>query len=274
LLGAADVNGDGLITYAELTGFVRLANQPVRNQLFRPAIVSRAPAGAGDVLVDLRDARVGSLAIGPAPAGAHQTLEDRAGVRWVDFHPGVAVSVRLILPRPPWSAEGFYLRSIAGFGEYAIPAGGDVRLADLSPQAPRALRRGALNDAFTHLFELPFDQAALDRIAFEPELGVEGQVTPATDLSRRPITKVAGVASIAAGGVSLGATVALLISASRLRDSADNASGVQRVTINEQIASRNRWATITGVGGAVLATLGAVVLIWRRRADDDSTTSP
>jgi hypothetical protein len=274
LLGAADVNGDGLVTYTELTGFVRMANQPVRNERFRPAIVSRAPTGTNDVLLDLRDARSGSLTIGPAPTGVHQMLEDRAGVRWADFHPGASVPVRLILPRPSWSADGFYLRSLAGSGEYAIPAGSDVRLADLAPQSPRALRRGALSDAFTHLFELPFDQAALDRLAFEPDLRTQVAAPPSTDLSRPPMTKMAGVGAVAAGGVSLGIAAALVVWASRLHSTADGASGVDRVAINEEIASRNRWATVTAIGGAALAVLGASLLMWRGHSANEPVPGP
>ena len=146
LMGPADANGDGLITYRELTGFVRLANRPVRNERFRPQIVSRVPAGGDDVLLDLREAHAGSLALGrrratgrdSAAPSSHLMLEDRAGIRWVDFHPGAASATRVILPHVSWNGPGFYLRSLATNAEYSVPAGADVDLAAAGAARTRA----------------------------------------------------------------------------------------------------------------------------------------
>src|SRR5262249_46623715 len=55
LLGGADTNGDGRITYAELAAFVRVANQAVRNGRYRPEILARAPVTGDDVLLDVSD---------------------------------------------------------------------------------------------------------------------------------------------------------------------------------------------------------------------------
>jgi hypothetical protein len=80
------------------------------------------------------------------------------------------------------------------------------------------------------------------------------------------MAKVMGVGAVTAGGVALGIGAALLVSASRLHDSTATASGIDRVTINEQIASRNRWAAVSALGGATLAAGGVGLLIWGGRA--------
>jgi hypothetical protein len=267
LLGPADANGDGRITYRELVGFVRLANRPVRNEKFRPQIVSRPPAGGEDTLLDLRDAGAGTLTLGAGPA-SHQMLEDRAGVRWADFHPSGAAPVRVLLPGASWNGPGFYLRALPDGAEYAVPAGHDVALADLAPQAPSLVRRGAIHDAFTHLFEIPFDEAALDHLPFELEPRDDGGADAPSGLEllrRRPAVRRAAVGATAAGMASLAVAAGLTISAVGLRDSADGKNGQQRVKINEEIDTRNRWAAITGIGGGVLTALGLGLLVWTRQ---------
>jgi hypothetical protein len=275
LMGPADANGDGLITYRELTGFVRLANRPVRNERFRPQIVSRVPADGDDVLLDLREAHAGSLALesptqtpGEAP-WSHLVLEDRAGVRWVDFHPGEAGGTRVILPRVSWNGPGFYQRSLATNAEYSVPAGGDVSLAELAPRAPSLLHRGAIHDAFTHLFELAFDQAALDGLPLDEELSERASEPPGTDLSAsshpRQIRKPAAIGAVVAGGASLATAGILAISSARLHDQAagSSTSGVDRARLNQEISMRNRWTGITGIGGAALFVAGIGLLVWR-----------
>lgn len=43
LRGAADVDGNGRITYAEMTVFIHIANRPVVNDLYCPKVFSSAP---------------------------------------------------------------------------------------------------------------------------------------------------------------------------------------------------------------------------------------
>lgn len=277
LMGPADANGDGLITYRELIGFVRLANRPVHNERFRPQIVSRVPSGGDDVLLDLREGHAGSVALGPppgaapdarAPSSSHLVLEDRAGVRWVDFHPGAARSTRVLLPHVSWNGPGFYLRSLATSTEYSVPAGADIDLAQLTPRALSLLHRGAIHDAFTHLFELAFDQAALDALPFEGDLDAQASPPPGADLSSQPawrrMRKPAAIGAVAVGVASLAAAGALAISGAHLHDQAarSTTSGVDRARLNQDIDTRNRWTAITGVGGAALTLAGAVVWYW------------
>jgi hypothetical protein len=51
LSGAADLDGDGRVTYAELRAFVRIAAAGVPNARFRPRIYARGPGGRDDEVV-------------------------------------------------------------------------------------------------------------------------------------------------------------------------------------------------------------------------------
>jgi len=45
LTGAADVDGDGRVSYAELAGFIEVANRRIPREMFRPRIFWRGPGG-------------------------------------------------------------------------------------------------------------------------------------------------------------------------------------------------------------------------------------
>lgn len=68
LSGAADLDGDGRVTYAELRAFVRIAAAGVPNPRFRPRIYARGPGGRDDEIVfeprAVGDAKKVSLAPG------------------------------------------------------------------------------------------------------------------------------------------------------------------------------------------------------------------
>ena len=119
LLGGADANGDGRITYTELAAFVRVANRAVRNDQYRPEILARAPSNGDDVLLDVRDARGGHVRFAAGMAG-RQVLEDGLGVRWADVHPGPRQNVTLALPAEPWGAHVLFVESLTDNTEYRV----------------------------------------------------------------------------------------------------------------------------------------------------------
>jgi hypothetical protein len=63
LYGAADADGDGRVSYAEIAAFVTRANQVIANDRYRPQVVARAPEGS-DTLIDLRARRDDGLRVG------------------------------------------------------------------------------------------------------------------------------------------------------------------------------------------------------------------
>src|SRR6185369_6871401 len=53
LTGAADADGDGLVSYREIAAFVLRANAAIVNEQYRPAVHAHPPNG-DDILLDLR----------------------------------------------------------------------------------------------------------------------------------------------------------------------------------------------------------------------------
>ena len=267
LLGGADANGDGRITYAELAAFVRVANQAVRNDRYRPEILARAPSNGDDVLLDVRDAVAGRVRFGAGLAG-RQVLEDGLGVRWADVHPGPLQNLTLALPAEHWGSHELFVESLASNTEYRVNQGADVDLARETAQPRSLLARGALHEAFALLFAVPFDVGAVTG-APAPDATVVS--SGGTDLgperpfwthkARRTTALATGAGGLAAMAVAGG----LAWSALGLRQDAENASGSRRAVLNDELAGRNAWIAGTLAGGVVLTASAAALLLWDRQ---------
>lgn len=153
LLGAADVDGDGAVTYAEAGAFVEAANSAIPDPKARLRVWSRPPAGRVDVpLVELSAFEsTPSLRIGPQRADRYH-VEDARGVRVADLHPSPEQPVRLALV----GQAPFFLRTAER--EARIPR--EPRRVDASELAfaPRAVgSRGSTDATFRQfLFQVPF----------------------------------------------------------------------------------------------------------------------
>jgi len=271
LFGAADADGDGMVTYPEIAAFVARANENIKGERYRPRVYARAPRD-GNLLLDLRGTRNNDLRLEGAAGAAHYMLEDGRGVRLVDFHGDGVTPVRLI--RPP--GEGpLYLRRLDDGSEQSVPrVDGPVMLATLQRTPTRAGSRGAALDAFNQLFVLAFDASAVDawtrqadeeRTVLETAARNRDAEIRQTNL-RRTLGKVAigtgVVAALAAGGFAL--------SAHNLHDDAP-ATESQRdaAARNDSITTRNRAAAGLLIGGAAVVGAG-LWLLWPRRSDTDA----
>jgi hypothetical protein len=98
LLGSADVNEDGRITYAEAAAFVGAANTSVPATWARLNVFYRPPPLQDDVpLIDMAAYRGSStLFIDPAHAGRYH-VEDARGVRVADVHSSPEQATRIHL---------------------------------------------------------------------------------------------------------------------------------------------------------------------------------
>ncbi|WP_257455160.1 hypothetical protein [Archangium lipolyticum] len=164
LLGAADANADGRITYRELEAFVSVASSAVPNPLFRPKVFARGPGLLEEaVLVDLRGVDAPGLEL-PVSEPVRVTLRDTSGLRWLDANKERGVALRLLLP--PRLASGMEVerrRPGVGTERYEVASaarGVVVRLEDLSPTPAPLAGRGA-QDQLRRLFDAPFGPAAL-----------------------------------------------------------------------------------------------------------------
>jgi hypothetical protein len=256
-----------LITYAELSAFVRVANQAVRNDKYRPDILARAPGNGDDVLIDLRDAVAGRVRFAAEMAG-RQVLEDGLGIRWADVHPGPRQHLTLALPAEPWGGGVLFVESLADDTEYRVNKGSVIDLARVAPRPRELLSRGALNEAFALLFTLPFDISALTA---PPES--DATVAPAGGLnvridgpSKGPTARsTAGMALAGASVTAFAAAAGIAWSAASLRHDAQNEDGAQRAALNDELGRRNLWTMGVLAGGALLAAAAATLLVLNRR---------
>jgi hypothetical protein len=169
LMGAADVNVDGKVTYREIAAFVRRANEAIPNRRYRPE-VSTVPPG-GDV-----DAVLAQLPAGPmvlemdVPTQGRSYVETETGLRLVDLHTGPGAPIQL---RLPVDVGGLFIEQVEGAGssatrEYRLaPHPGRILLSSLTPEASQVRARGAGHEAFLHLFARPFDVAAVTTFALD-----------------------------------------------------------------------------------------------------------
>lgn len=243
LYGAADLNGDGSITYAEIASFLDRANQAIVNEKYRPHVFARASAASAQLL-DLKSGLGRALTVDENFPSAHYLIEDQRGVRFVDFHNAKGRSFRLVRPG---GASPLYVRSLESGKELTVPAS-DESLALVASEFvdPRVAERGAAHQAFSLIFSLPFDQASEDLVV------VHRPSTPARPRSARKVVPwssgAVGVVGVAVGGL-------LLWDGFRLRNEAQNASQQRAAELNGGIHTRNVGAAVAfGVAGAALAT--------------------
>ncbi|HET9551521.1 MAG TPA: hypothetical protein VFP50_01000 [Anaeromyxobacteraceae bacterium] len=168
LLGAADANRDGRITYEELAAFVETASAGVRNPAYRPQVFARGPDGQDDrTFLDLAELRGPSVVVEPS-APIRLAGRDLDGLRWFDVFAEPGLPLRLWFPGGlTGRAELERLRVGDGGGpvlEERLRVGGEGdgpwQLATLSTAPPAAGSRGT-SDVFRDLFTRPFGPVAM-----------------------------------------------------------------------------------------------------------------
>jgi hypothetical protein len=210
LLGAADADRDGRVSYEELAAFVETAAAEIRNPQYRPRVYARGPDGeAGRSILELpRDRRLVLAVQEKDPV--RLAVRDREGLRWLDAHQEAGAPLDLWLPAslgPGLEVE----RLRAGGGRavearYALAGTSGDRVAlgalPLASGAPPE-SRGA-GEIFASLFARPFGPQAVEgwRVARgqaleeepePPEEGAPSAALQARPASRRPIALYASV---------------------------------------------------------------------------------
>ena len=255
LMGPADLDDDGRITFAELAAFVAAANARVKNPTIRITPYIRPPLGDPDLaLVDLSRTRFpAKLRIGSDITGkAH--LVDEHMVRYADFHKTHGEEFWLAVPR----AGRFVL--VHGEDEYVVPAHaqGDLALADLENRSRSILTaRGAGSAYFERtLFHQPYEQGwATNFLQRDWVNGLE-----VTRLVETPWYENTGAwVTVGAGAAALLTGVGLQLAANGKSDDAFAAPfAVDRLRLNGEVDDLQTSAWVMyGVGGA--AVLGGVL---------------
>jgi hypothetical protein len=157
LLGAADINRDGRVSYNEIRAFIEVANSAIRNERYRPSIFVRAPHDDGRApLLRTRRAGIPALTVPRNRAGRY-FLEDSNGVRLADMHTASSGAVTIAVPRD----THLYMHDLSRSVEYLVdPRPGQRQIVALPVRAASHRMKGAGNDAFQRIFTLPFSVPA------------------------------------------------------------------------------------------------------------------
>jgi hypothetical protein len=98
LMGAADANHDGRVSYEELAAFVSTAAAEIKNPLYRPKVFARGPNGDDDrTLFDLSQTHALTLTVDQS-SSLRLAVRDRDGLRWLDAHKEAGQVLELRLP--------------------------------------------------------------------------------------------------------------------------------------------------------------------------------
>jgi hypothetical protein len=224
LRGAADVDGDGRISYAELGAFLMTANQGIANARLRPDFAIRPPDGA------FSEVLFGWSAPATAILGAelgHVYAETATGERLLDGHAAAGQTFSVHLP----AARPIFVRTSDETREYVLADPAQTVVASLVPSAPSTAPRGALHAAFEQLFAAAFGPVNLSAFgAQQAEAERLLAIDHSRERSRRLTRRVVGGTAIAllAAGTALSAAAIAQYATGR-RDPQDERVRVNRV---------------------------------------------
>lgn len=168
LLGAADANADGAVSYMELAAFVDTATRDVRNPNMRPHVFARGPGAEPETpIVQLRSMeQVRRFALHERDP-LRLRVRDADGLLLLDAH--IEGDNPLTVALPDGWAESAVIERMgaqsggawAGNEVYPIPNHAEpVTLASLEHMRPRSTARGPA-EAFRALFATPYGPRAL-----------------------------------------------------------------------------------------------------------------
>jgi hypothetical protein len=266
LLGAADLDGDGRITYREAGAFVAAANERVTHTKARLDVYVHPPRRAPSRPLAVWSGGP-SLSI-ERPVAGHLWLEDERGVRIGEAHKSTEQPLTLaLIPR-----ERYYLTLGADEYTFTAPGQATVRFADLTRNAGPSLRaRGSIDDAFRRgLFAVPFGHASVEAYRFPAADAAVSEITGA-----RPSPSGLRTAGY---GLAIGAVVAGLTSAGCYLASNDAYHRFQRAETQD---AQSRWKSrtttydwLTTIGGvaALTSAAGAAALLYYDRSHARAVT--
>lgn len=163
LMGGADANGDGQVSYLELAAFVDTATSDVRNPNMRPHVFARGPGAKGAAPIANLQSMTAVRRFALSDSGPLRLrLRDPNGLTLVDAHSEGAEQLRLAVPES-WARGSVLERMTGGVSSalYGVPEpDGVVTLAALTPVAATSTGRGP-SETFEPLFSTPFGPSAL-----------------------------------------------------------------------------------------------------------------
>jgi hypothetical protein len=190
LSGAADVDGDGNVSYSELAGFVDQANARIARDTLRPHIFYRGPSGEATVAL-FAPAKAAGRRLVLGEGAMRLWIKSDTGERLLDLHKEKP-PMTLVLPGPANQSVSIYVeKQAAGYAdrpvvnEHDAPAGdGEIRLAEVASTKPKMLARG--DHLFMSLFSTPYGP-----LAYHAYLAARAaEAEPVFGVSDRDVTRM------------------------------------------------------------------------------------
>lgn len=157
LLGAADVDQDGQITYAEIEAYLVSANAGVANPRARINVYADPPEqNRSRRLVALADYKDATILQIPRKIGGRFYVEDARGLRYADFNVSASMATDIVLLHDPVDGRHYFLNT--GDQQASVPLDtAQVRSTELAFAAQAGQPRGAVDEAFrTGLFSVAY----------------------------------------------------------------------------------------------------------------------
>jgi hypothetical protein len=277
LMGAADVDVDGKVTYREIAAFVRRANEAIPNRRYRPELSTTPPAGNLDASLAVLPSGPIVLEMDLQPAG-RAFIESESGIRLADLHPAPGVAVKLRLPT---DLGGLFVEqertpnATGDLREFKLqPRAGHVRLSALAAEATHVAARGAGHEAFMHLFARPFDLGAASSFNLEADDAAEQKwIQQEEDAARaKTLRRRVAVGAFAVGAASAGTALGFLLHANSIDHTG---TSQEQIDANDRAADRQRVtsAILAGVAGGAVLT-GVILYLWPDAPNVSVAASP
>ena len=249
LRGAADADGDGIVSYAEVGAFLRKANAAIPNPAYRPDfMILPANAERGLSAAVLRwegAAMVADVALG------HVYVERPNGERVLDLNAASAFVARLFLP----AERPLFVRTVDDTKELAL-ADATSAWSTVAVAPTQTRQRGALGLAFAQLFAEPFGaDAVLEfRSTYQPPDLTKLEVAESRSFATNTLKPIAGWAAIGTGVLA----ASMFAVSWSLHESGSMLSQSATVNRNGQLTALN----VTGVVSGSIAVAAAGLWLW------------
>ena len=282
MLGSADVDGDGKVTYAEAAACVEAANSAIDIPRARLKVFYQAPA----VNVSLPLLNLSAYArtrtpkvVFPKEMAGRYYIEDARGVRIADFNYSAEQDLEVSLP----GSGPFFVRTDTS--ESTIDTSQGVVLAgNLSFESRTASSKGSVERSFRKdLYSVPFGLGFfLGAQAFLAQSGApQADIEIREDAGPNRLTRVFGWVALGTGlAAGVGSAVAYGLARSAFSDyqktdSESQAAAYQSDAENRLLTSR----VLLGVGAALTVTGGVLLVIdavkhKKRKATENISRTP
>lgn len=247
LRGAADADGDGAVSYAEVGAFLRKANAAISNPAYRPDFMIVPPSAEQGL-----DASVlrwpGAAMVADVSLG-HVYVERANGERVLDLNAVTGFVARMFLPRE----RPLFVRTADDEKELVL-AENTVAWSTVALAPAQTRVRGALGLAFAQLFAQPFGADAV--IEFR-------RTYEAPDLTKLELREPASAPRLqaVAGWTAIGTGVlaaSMFALSWSLHDSGSRLSQADTVRRNSQLSALNA----TGVVSGSISVAAAGAWLW------------